>query len=185
MKEEKQKIYLIHGYTANPNANWFPHFKKELEKENFEVIIPSMPNSQAPKLKEWEKHLNNEIQYLDEKTILIGHSLGCVSLLHYLNQKNTKIHSLYLISGFTEKTPIPELQEFVEIDLDYKKIKKSCSKIISISAKDDDIISFKFSEELAIKLESSFHLLNEGKHFIDQDGFTKFPFLIGKIKENK
>lgn len=179
----KYKIYLIHGYTASPEANWFPYLKKELENDTVEIYILNMPNSQNPKLNEWIEHMDNSIKEYDENTIFIGHSLGCVTILNFLAKNSSKkIKGLFLISGFIEDSPIPALLEFVQPVLNYDVIIKLTKNRIVISAKDDDIINYEYSQILAKKIQSKFILLDKGKHFIDRDNFIEFPLLVGKIK---
>lgn len=181
---KKHKIYLIHGYTASPKSNWFPNFKKTLENEHIEISILHMPNSQNPKLDEWVEHMDKSIKEYDENTIFIGHSLGCVTILNFLNNKlPQQIKGLFLVSGFIEDSPIPELLEFVKPKLNYNKLTSLTKNNVVISAKDDDIINYKYSQFLAEKLTSKFILLNQGKHFIDRDNFTEFPLLIEAIKK--
>lgn len=180
----KYKIYVIHGYTASADSNWFPYLKNELESENIEVIILNMPNSQAPKLTEWISHMENSIKEYDENTIFIGHSLGCVTILNYLNKLlSKKIKGLFLISGFIESTPIRELNEFVKPKLNYDGLKKLTKQKVAISAVNDDIIPFEYSKSMAQKLNTKFTLLKEGKHFIDRDNFIEFPYLVNEIKK--
>jgi predicted alpha/beta hydrolase family esterase len=49
----KKRVFIIHGWTANPADNWFPWIKSELEKHDFEVTVPQMPNADFPKQEEW------------------------------------------------------------------------------------------------------------------------------------
>lgn len=179
----KHRVVVIHGYTASSQANWFPHFKDELKSDNIDVIIPDMPDSCKPQCNEWLKHIDNTIGEPDENTILIGHSLGCVTLLNYLNEKRTEsVKAVFLISGFTENTPISELAEFVKPVIDYNYIKSITSDIVAISAVDDDIVPYEYSKEMAERLDAPFILLDGGKHFIDRDGFTEFTLLVNKVK---
>jgi predicted alpha/beta hydrolase family esterase len=176
-------VVVIHGYTASSQANWFPHFKDELKSDNIDVIIPDMPDSCKPQCNEWLKHIESSIGEPDENTILIGHSLGCVTLLNYLNEKRTEsVKAVFLISGFTENTPISELAEFVKPVIDYNYIKSITSDIVAISAVDDDIVPYEYSKEMAERLDAPFILLDGGKHFIDRDGFTEFTLLVNKVK---
>jgi len=181
---KKHKIYLIHGYTASPDSNWFQDFKKKLENENIEICILNMPNSQNPKLSEWINHLEKSINDINEQTIFVGHSLGCVTILNFLNNSNaTKIKGLFLVSGFVESSPISALNEFVKPPLNYNYLKQLTPNNIAISAIDDDIIPYEYSKTMAEKLNASFTLLKEGKHFIDRDNFTEFPFLIEEVQK--
>jgi len=74
------------------------------------------------------------------------------------------------------------LNEFLTPRLNYNYLKQLPSNRIAISAVDDDIIPYEYSKTMAEKLNASFTLLKEGKHFIDKDYFTEFPFLIEEIK---
>ncbi|WP_103068735.1 RBBP9/YdeN family alpha/beta hydrolase [Aquimarina sediminis] len=177
----KHKIYVIHGYTASAEANWYSYLKNELDNEKVEVIVLDMPNSHKPILKEWIDHIEKSIGLYDQNSIFIGHSLGCVTILNYLNSKEIK--GLFLISGFVEKTPITELEEFILPKLNYDKIKKLTINRMVITAKDDDIVPYYYSQTLAERLEAQCILLDEGKHFIDRDGYTTFPYLVQEIKK--
>jgi len=180
----KTQVYLIHGYTASKTSNWFPSFKKELQSEKVDVIILDMPNSKNPQFNEWIGHIEKSIKNYDENSIFIGHSLGCVTLLNYLNiNRLNSVKGLFLVSGFIEETPIPELEQFVQSELDFEYIINLTKNRIAISAIDDDIISHEYSQRMADKLNATFILLNEGKHFIDRDNFVNFPFLVNEVKK--
>ena len=180
----KYNIYVIHGYTANSKANWFPYLKEHLETENIEVHIFDMPNPQNPSFEEWLSYMNQQIKSSEQKSIFVGHSLGCVTILNYLMDKNMKnVESIFLVSGFVEESPISELLGFMQKKIAYSKIIENIPNRFVISAEDDDIIPYNYSEELARKINAEFILLKQGKHFIDRDGFIEFPLLVKLIKE--
>ncbi len=43
-----------------------------------------MPNALEPKVEEWVEYLSSNINVCDENTFFVAHSLGCVTLLRYL-----------------------------------------------------------------------------------------------------
>ena len=68
------KFFIIHGSYGNPNENWFPRLKKELEKEGCIVFIPEFPTPENQSLKNWMEIFNDfYLSKIDENTILIGH----------------------------------------------------------------------------------------------------------------
>ena len=177
-------IYVVHGYTANSTSNWFPYLKHNLETEQTKVHVFDMPNSQHPSFDEWINHLEQQITETNQKSIFIGHSLGCVTILNYLMNKNLdQVVSTILVSGFVEQSPIQKLAEFMHQKIDYKKIINGIPNRVIISAQDDDIIPPSYSEELAKKIQAEFILLDHGKHFIDRDGFYEFPLLVDLVKK--
>ena len=81
-------IFIIYGYGGYSKENWFPWLSDELEKLGHKAIIPNFPNPGNPKLDEW---LNYFEQFkVNEKTIIIGHSLGAAFLLSLLEKHRMK-----------------------------------------------------------------------------------------------
>ncbi len=180
-------IYVIHGYTSSSEAEWFPWLKEQFKNSPVKIDIPNMPDSQDPHLESWLKHLSKNILDIDENTIFIGHSLGCVTALRYILEKNIKIKGAILVSGFINENPMDEqtegLQEFVDGPLDIKRIKSLIPSRIVITATDDDIVPTEATQNLAESLDANLIILPSGKHFIARDGYTNFPVLLNEIKK--
>lgn len=180
---QKTRIYIVHGYTASPRSHWFPWLKEQFDSADVEVHILDMPDSADPKLDKWMDHLRNSATEINENTIFIGHSLGCVTSLKFIVENNQKIKGIVLVSGFIDSSPLPELQEFVDEKLDCEAVKRLVSHRVAIAAKDDDIVPYNYTKEMASKLDTDFYLLDEGKHFLDRDGYLDLP--IVKVELNK
>jgi len=67
--------YILHGLGAHAGENWFPWLKDKLEKRGEKVIVPNLPNTHGPTLKEWLSAFKKEVAKHGEG-IIIGHSLG-------------------------------------------------------------------------------------------------------------
>ncbi|MEK7531450.1 MAG: alpha/beta hydrolase, partial [Patescibacteria group bacterium] len=63
---------------------WFPWLKTELEKNGFQVHVPAMPESAEPKIEAWVSHLSKIVGDVDKNTYFVGHSIGCQTILRYL-----------------------------------------------------------------------------------------------------
>ncbi|ALB46499.1 RBBP9/YdeN family alpha/beta hydrolase [Clostridium beijerinckii] len=180
-------IYVIHGYTSSSQSEWFPWLKEQFKNSPVKVNIPDMPDSGSPHLDQWIKHLRKNVLNIDENTIFIGHSLGCVTLLRYILEKNIKIKGAILVSGFINENPMDEqtegLQEFIDEPLDIAGIKSLITSIIVITATNDDIVPTEATQKLAKELDANLIILSEGKHFIARDGYTDFPILLNEIKK--
>ncbi|WP_017213149.1 RBBP9/YdeN family alpha/beta hydrolase [Clostridium beijerinckii] len=180
-------IYVVHGYTSSSKSEWFPWLKEKFKDSSIKVSVPDMPDSGDPHLEPWINHLHKCIMDIDENTILIGHSLGCITALRYILEKNIKIKGAILISGFMNKNPMDEqtegLQEFVDSPLDVARIRSLIPKRIAITAIDDDIVPTEATQKLAEELDANLIILESGKHFIARDGYTKFPVLLSEIKK--
>ena len=99
-----KKAYLVHGWMGNPNNCWFPCLKEKLEELNFEVIIPQMPNPGEPKIETWVPHLQEIAKDADEESIFIGHSIGCQTILRFLEKINT-INMYVVINLLKDQLP--------------------------------------------------------------------------------
>lgn len=183
MEYSENKVYLIHGYTANPKANWFPWIQNQVE-ENFSITfnIVEMPNSDHPDVEEWDKKTDEVISPSTNITI-IGHSLGCIEALRFVSQHDVSNVNLILVSGFDETTnTLPELHEFTDSPLDLDNILPKIKKAVVISAIDDDIVPTHYSYTLSKHLNCKFILLPSGKHFIDRDKIFELPSVYEELQ---
>jgi predicted alpha/beta hydrolase family esterase len=80
------KVVIFHGTGGNPNGNWFPWLKNELEKLGVEVYVPKMPTPDNQSIKSWCKATQEQVPFTFGKdTILVGHSLGAVWVAEILS----------------------------------------------------------------------------------------------------
>ena len=63
---------------------WKATLGKKLGKE-FEVIAPSMPNSDNARYLEWEIWFKKFIPHMKKEVVLVGHSLGGIFLSKYFS----------------------------------------------------------------------------------------------------
>ena len=177
----ENKLFLIHGYTAQPSDNWFPWLKNEIKKDNLTISLLEMPNSQDPDPLVWDAYCDAHISQTDGITI-IGHSLGCIQALRFIERHDIKQVNLILVSGFDEKThTLPQLAAFTDQSIDYAAVLPKINQAVVISALDDDIIPYVYSETLARYLKCKLIVVPEGKHFIDRDGILDLPVVYDEL----
>jgi len=147
---DMKRAIIVHGWRGSPTGNWFQWLKKELEKQNFTVEVPKMPNADFPEIDKWVKHLAKLVDEEDDN-YLIGHSMGCQAILRYLESKpeNVKVKGVVLVAGFIaslseEIMKDPEdagiLSPWLETPIDLKKAKANAGKMVSIVSDDDPYI---------------------------------------------
>ena len=95
-------IFIIHGTYGNPEENWFPWLKSELEELYCKVFVPKFPTPENQSLKNWLKVFEYYKQYLNENSIVISHSLGPVFLLNVLEKLEKPIKTAFFVSGFLD-----------------------------------------------------------------------------------
>ena len=178
-----KRVFLIHGWEGNPEKDWFVWIKKELEQRSFDVIVPAMPDSMNPKMDAWVSHLANTVGTPSEETYFIGHSLGCITILHYLEtlQENQKVGGAVLVAGFGHNLEYNgyenELLSFFQAPIDWEEIKKHCTKFVAIHSEDDPYVPIKhnvlFQEKLGAKsiVEQGMGHYNDKEYPIILDAF--------------
>src|SRR3990167_6176205 len=172
------KFVLLHGWEGSPELNWFPWLKKELQKLRLEVEIPVLPNPDFPQMDEWLSFLNDFLGKEKEPIILVGHSLGAVLILRYLEQqrKTPPIKMAALVAGGLEnRRSIPQIANFFEKPFDFSKIRSSAEKFVSISGTDDPFTPREISEKLANSLGTEPIWVENGGHLAEEWGYTKLP----------
>ncbi|MBI2654034.1 serine hydrolase family protein [Candidatus Woesearchaeota archaeon] len=172
---------IIHGVYNNPEGNWFPWLKKELESRGYECIVPKFPTPLDQTLESWMRVIADYEAKINEDTVLIGHSLGAAFILDYLEQTSKKIKAAYLVAGF-HKLPGNQYDEimktFVDRQFNWDKIKASCGKFFVFASDNDEYIPFEVTKELVEKLNAEFNLVTNGRHLNKEAGFEEFFLLL-------
>lgn len=175
------QVYIIHGYTANADQHWFPWLEQELEKVGVSCERLNMPDSSNPSVDRWLEYLSQKVD-LNDQTIFVGHSLGCIAILNFLAKHQEKIKGAVFVSGFYQPLEnLPELSAFTN----YYAILPNPPRFPTyvVSALDDDIVHHKYSDALAVHLQANYVRLNQGGHFLDREGATELPVVFDLIKK--
>jgi len=143
-KSMSKQAYIIHGWGASPDANWFPWVSGMLGFRGVPTIVPQMPRADQPILSEWISHMHAIIGKPTSEKVLIGHSLGTISILRYLEAlpQGEEVGLVILVAAFHEYLGFPELAEFTDAPLDWATIRKKCRKCIIIQSQDDPLVPF-------------------------------------------
>lgn len=95
------RAFIIHGWDGQPEEGWFPWAKEQLEKRGYTVTVPHMPHPGQPAINDWVSYLQSLLPDPDEQTILIGHSIGCQTIMRYLEKlpNNFKVKQVIFVAG--------------------------------------------------------------------------------------
>ncbi|MEK6817169.1 MAG: alpha/beta fold hydrolase, partial [Nanoarchaeota archaeon] len=142
-----KKVYLIHGWGFNPEMNWYPWLKKELEKKGFEVKTFDMPNTDNPKIEKWVKYLEENIKSVDEQTYFIGHSIGCQTIMRFLEKlhKHKKIAGCIFVAPWfnlinLEPEEVKIAHPWINSKIDFGRILDHCNNFLAIFSKNDPYV---------------------------------------------
>ena len=179
-------VFIVHGAYGNPEENWFPWLKSELEKLGCRVFVPKFPTPKNQSLENWLKVFDDYKQYLNENSIVVGHSLGPAFLLNVLEKLDKPIKAAFFVSGFTGLLGNSEFdrinKSFVDKPFDWQKIKRNCPKFFVFHSDNDPYVPLEKAEEFAKNLGVNVILVKNAGHFNEKAGYTKFELLLEKIK---
>lgn len=184
-----RRAFLIHGWEGYPEEGWRPWLKKKLEEKSFEVFIPAMPDTITPVMEKWVSHLTQVVGKPDKNCYFIGHSLGCIAILRYLEtlDKDQKVGGVVLVAGFGADLEYRgykgELSSFFSTPINWKGIKKHCKEFVAIHSDDDPYVSIKHSVLFQEKLSADIIIEHQMKHFSGDDNIFKLPSALTVVLE--
>ncbi|MCD6367776.1 MAG: serine hydrolase family protein [Candidatus Aenigmarchaeota archaeon] len=180
----KANFFIIHGAYGHPKENWFPWLKEELERRGFEVFVPKFPTPKDQSLKNWMNVFKKYEKYINENTIMIGHSLGPSFILSILEELDQPIKACFFVSGFIGllNHPIDKINKaFVARDFNWEKIKRNCREFYLFHSDNDPYVPLEKAKELAKKLNGKLEIVKGAGHFNEAAGYKEFPLLLDKI----
>lgn len=184
-----KNVVLVHGWGGSPQRDWFPWSRLEISKLGFNVIVPEMPDTENPRIDSWVSTLVSlNINPLDQN-IFIGHSIGCQTILRFLEKKNLnfKIDKLVLIApwwflNLKSKEEKGIAKSWLETFVDFEKIQAKSEKIICVFSDNDPVVPlYKNVNFFKEKLNPEIIIKNKMGHFTQDEGVTELPFLIDLI----
>jgi uncharacterized protein len=140
--------------------------------DSYNVLIPEFPNKQNAQYLEWKIIFDKIHSYINEQTILVGHSLGGIFLTQYLSEHPLKISQLHLVAAVYGKEG-----SFIS-PKDFLPIQVSSQSVHIWHSIDDTVVPF--DHALSLKKAISKAELHQfvGKGHFNQ---TTFPELIEVI----
>jgi predicted alpha/beta hydrolase family esterase len=184
-----KRAVIIHCWEGYPEYCWYPNTKTSLEQLGLKVEVPEFPNTTKPQLSEWLPHLTSIVGSPDSELFLIGHSLGCVTIMRYLESLNTdtKIGGAILVAGYTDDLNFEELKNFFITPLDFEKMKLHCDKFVAINSDNDPYVDLKYADILKEKLGAEVIVKHNMGHFSGaiegESSCTELPDVAESVKK--
>jgi len=180
-----QRVVIIHGYEAAPDANWFPWLQGALEAEGIGVTVVPLPAPDAPKAAAWENAVSAALGVPDERTAIVAHSLGVVTALRVLAAlpEPWELGSLVLVAGFTGPLDaLPELDGYLATDVDVERIARNIGGRTVIRSETDPFVPPAASDDLARRLGAQLQVHPGAGHFMAEDGVATLPAVLNLLR---
>ena len=180
-----KRAFLIHGWEGYPEEGWRPWLKKELESRGFVVIVPAMPDTKNPSMDKWVPYLAEFVDIPTENDYFVGHSLGCVTILRYLEglKEGDKIGGVVLVAGFTDDLGYKELSSFFVKPINFSKINKHCKSFVAINSDNDPYVPLSHGDIFKEKFGAKLIIAHNMKHFSGDDNILELPSALEAVLE--
>lgn len=117
------------------------------------VQTPAMPNTDHPVFAEWLQTLQQVIGTPDDELFLIGHSLGCITILQYLQAlpAGQSVGGAVLVAGFAQSLgqPYAETDPFFTKPIDPQTITAHVGHMVAIHSDNDPHVPLAQGDRLA------------------------------------
>ncbi len=148
-----------------------------------------MPESSEPKIETWVAHLAKVVGEVDENTFLIGHSIGCQTILRFLESLpiDKKVGGSIFVAGWVTLMNLRTDEEkeiarpWLETPIDFEKVKQHTKKFLAIFSDDDDCVPLNNQKMFEQKLGARTILEHNRGHFSGGDGVTELPSVLEAI----
>jgi len=179
-----QSAFIFHGIYGSPDENWFPWLKGELENQGCAVHIPHFPTKKNLTSQDWWKTFDPYEKYLDDDSIIIGHSLGCAFALKVIEKHPIKA-GFFVAPAFgkTDNEFTPMMAGIADQLFGWVKIRSHCSMFHIFHSDNDPYLPREKAEELAKNLQCDVTWVKGAGHFNESSGYTRFPVLLERMKE--
>ncbi len=182
---------LVHGWGGTPEGGWFPWLNQELTKKGWKVVAPQLPDTFIPKIESWTLKLNQVISNPNKDTYFIGHSIGCQTIMRYLEKldSNIKVGGVIFVAGFFDLTGATWDEQYTEeiakpwlkTPINFNKIKQHTNNFISLFSDNDPYVSLSDAEIFKQKLGAKTIIEHNQGHFAGDDGITELPIVLDEL----
>ncbi|MFI0780087.1 RBBP9/YdeN family alpha/beta hydrolase [Streptomyces sp. NPDC021212] len=171
----QRRASIIHGYGASPEDHWFGWLGEQLDAHGIVTTIPALPNPQDPDPAQWTEAVRTDVGTPDENTIVIAHSLGCLTVLRHLRSLPApwRLGTLVLVSGFVDQLPaLPELNSYIGDGCDVEELTHHVDRLTILRSDADPYVPPGHTDRLAGLLGISAEVVPGAGHFLASDGVT-------------
>ncbi len=173
MKQEKCTILIIPGYgDSSPNhwqGVWLEHFPNAVK-----VIQKDWINVDSH---EWVQILDSAIRLATQPIILVGHSLGCSTILHWIHSKESK-KSIHKIKGaLLVAPPDPDSEAYLALSIkgfDSMPLDKLPFPSILVASADDPYLSIEKGRYFADHFGCEFINIGKRGHIGEDSGLGEW-----------
>ncbi|HEY0907981.1 MAG TPA: alpha/beta fold hydrolase [Candidatus Paceibacterota bacterium] len=184
-----KRVIIVHRWDGNSGNDWRAWLKSELERKGFEVIAPDMPDTFAPAIDKWVAALAKAVGTPDKNTYFVGHSIGCQTILRYLERTSTPVGGAVFVAGWfnLENLESDEVRSiarsWIEGKIDAAKVRTALSSSTLIISDNDPYGCFDENKRKFAEIGSKIVVIPDGGHFTEDEGCKELPAIIEELEK--
>lgn len=178
LRTTQRRASIIHGYGASPEDHWFGWLAGQLDAGGIPAGVPALPNPLDPDPAQWTEAVRAEVGLPDQDSIVVAHSLGCLTVLRHLRSlpEPWQLGTLVLVAGFVDRLPaLPDLDAYIGDGCDVAGLSGRIGRLTVIRSDADPYVPVGHTDRLAGLLGASADVVPGAGHFLASDGVTSLP----------
>jgi len=133
----RQRIVVVPRWGARAQDDWYPWLQAELagSRTFAPVVVGDMPDPDEPTIARWPARIaelvGSDAGVLAD-TILVGHSIGCQAVLHFLAglPSSTRVRGTLCVAGWwTVDEPWESIRPWIENAPDLRCVRATCGQL--------------------------------------------------------
>ncbi len=184
------RIYVVHCWEGTKDDGWYPWLDKKISDNENKVFRFNMPDTANPKIDSWVSELDKQVNQLDEHTFFVGHSIGCQTIMRYLEMKDTKkIGGILFVAPWLDLLPEAISDEesyntaipWLNTPINFKKIKSIAPNITCIFSDNDYFVSLAQEKRFKELLGAKTLIVKEKGHISAEDGIEELEDIYNAL----
>lgn len=164
-----KNYFVIHALGRTENDYWYKFIKHEMEDKGYQCFVPTMPPIENMSYDSWANKFNEYKNFINEDSVLIGHSTGAIFIIKYLMEHNLKISKYISVVGFNKENPKSVNLSWEEINKTFfvenlTKFKEFAKERIAFYSP-SDIYDFNVLDDFATQIEAKKEIIENAGHF--------------------
>ena len=188
----KPRVFIVHRWMGYPGEGWNQWMKKELEKRGCIVRVLKMPHPQKPTIRDWVSTLQVAVgKKPDGRTYFIGHSIGCQTIMRYLETLPKGVVTggtlfvapWYTLSGLETTEDRNIARPWLEQPIVAKDVTAHVRDIYAIFSDDDPYVPLQNRTFFERRLNAWTLTVKKRGHVSGEDGATTLPEGLAAMEE--
>ncbi len=183
-----KRVIIVHQWMAGAEGDWRPWLKTELERLGYSVQLPEMPDIDTPLIEKWVSKLAEVVGIPDKNTYFVGHSIGCQTILRYLETINVPVGGAVFVAGWFNLENLEDeetaaiAKPWIETPINLENVKAVLPKSTLIISDDDPFGCFEENKAKFAQIMTKGIVMSNAGHLSAVDGFTELPVIVEELK---